>query len=149
MFERLIAATFIIACFSALPLWFLARVEGRVRFVGGGAPWRCTVERHWLWRTKTDVYEPTRIESLEREVSYKTRTSPAWQIRFQQGDQRTEILAGVSTDRAVVRIAEQLEAARAKGAPIEVSLPAGGVYYLAIALVVIFAASGAFLAFSR
>ncbi len=148
MLERLVVGTFIAAFFAALPFWFLTTQEGKLHFKGSGNPWRCTVEREWLWKSRTDAYTPSLIYSSETQLKGKGRLTRAWQLVFKQNEERHEVLASVSTDERVVELAAKLDKARADGQEIDVELPAEFTYYLALVLVFVFAACGYLIAFA-
>ena len=140
---RLGAGLFIVMFFSALPLWFLSTQERWVQFSGGGTPWRCTVRRWPSLNSQPQTFEPS---SIVADRVRGRRGVDLWQIQFKEPQGWRDILASRTTSKQAYRLAQDLDAARKAGAAIERELAPGASFYLAIALVIVFAAAGVLIA---
>ncbi|MEW5742088.1 MAG: hypothetical protein AB1938_24445 [Myxococcota bacterium] len=127
------------AFFAALPLWFLSTLDGRVELHCAGQPWRCTVQRDNFLSRRTQVYEVQRGASVgATRVSFRASASTQYVLEL---DGHPVLDARPSHDE-VRGLVEQLNAARAAGQPLDRSLPADGVFWLTVALVVVFGGVG-------
>lgn len=144
--SRLAAGLFLVGFFAALPFWFLTTQDGALHVACGGVPWQCTVTREWLWNSQRENHRPDAVRAVSTRVRFKGQSSSAWQLVFEEQGQAVAMHSGARTDRAVVALADRLEQARVARAAVDVVLEASATYYLAIALVVVFAGAGAFLA---
>lgn len=133
--QTAVAALFIGGFFAALPLWYLSTQDGWIDVrCGSAAPWRCRVEKTNLLSTDVSTI------AVER-VSLGERSAKRWRgysVQF-NGSNVFEPRAEYATVSAMVN---DLETARRAGLPFERSMPPDGQFWLAFALVVLFAGAG-------
>lgn len=136
---KIAAGVVIVAFFAALPTWWLSTLDGWVRLHCAGQPWRCEVTRDNLLSRRSSVFEVQRGVSVGTEVvSYKGRKSDQYVLELDGN----AVLDSRPSYREVHGLADELNAARAAGRPFDRELEPDSIFWLAIALVVVFAGSG-------
>lgn len=141
--QRLSAALFAVLFFGGLPLFWLSTLEGPTRVVCGGSPWRCEVSRWVFFQTKTTVSEPARVD-VEHRRRGKGNGFTEWRLVFTSASGAVEPATdwgGEGNDQ----LATTLEAARLRGADVTVQRPAEPIFWVAVALTVLFVAVGLFI----
>lgn len=144
--ERLGAGLFAALFFGGLPVFWLATLEGPARFTCGGEPWRCEVSRWVFFRTRTASYEPARVEARHRQRG-RGRGVTQWQVAFVSASGAVEEVTGWGGE-GNEQAAAQLERARARAEPVSFERGPDPMFWFAVALSVLFIATGLFIVFS-
>lgn len=144
--ERLWAGLFAALFFGGLPVFWLSTLEGPARFVCGGAPWRCEVSRWVFFRTETATYEPVRVEAQHRRRG-KGNGYTEWRVAFVSASGAVDAVTDWG-DEGNERAAVQLEGARSRAEAITHARGAEPMFWFAVALSVLFIATGLFIVFS-
>lgn len=143
--EVVVAGAVAVALFSALPLWFLSTQEGWVRVRCGGSPWVCTVQESNLLVRRSERYLPREVSSRRLAHQARGREQVSWQLVFLVGTARLDALRASTENGELPAFAADLERARLLGAEVDRALAPDFGFWLAVALVALFASAGAFI----
>lgn len=135
------AALFIGSFFAAVPLYGLHDVDGPVDFDCRPSPWRCEVHR-WIGFERHRIEVPAdrvRVESTVRRAARRSRTEH--RIVFAHARNGDLPVSGWGNDDPF-EVAQALEAARRRDAPLRARLGAF-THRFVVGLIVLFFACGA------
>lgn len=154
MRQRWLASLVVIACFAALPAWFLSTREGWIAIdcarSGDGAALACRVQERFAFGARTATYA-TLGANLSRRVQQDRRgTTASYQLLLSTSDGQHAVLRDYTGNAALERVAEDLDAAvRTRAAEFHATVAPDLVFWLCVALVVVFAGAGLVIALTR
>jgi hypothetical protein len=154
MRQRLLASLVVVAIFAALPAWFLSTREGWIAIecarANGGAALACRVHERFAFGARDATY-PTLGAHLERTVQHDRRGATAtYQLVLVTSDGERAVLRANTGNAALAQTAAELDAAaHANAAEFHAALAPDLVFWLAVALVAVFAGAGLLIAVMR
>lgn len=151
MRRRLFATLVLVACFAALPAWFLSTREGWITLdcarAGDRAALDCSVAERFAFGSRTATYSTIGARARDREQRDRRGSTTSYQLVLVTPAGEQLALRDETGNAELRRVASELDAKiRSHAAEFHAVVSPDLVFWFAVALLAVFASAGLFIA---